>query len=371
MGANRIWTAPDAAPNEWPRCPGCGVAVGDEHLDDCPRVSPPAAAPPWEESFADVGGETPWQVEGLWREGWLGMVWGSPGSLKSFFALEACNRVATGTPLAGRETRRARALYVAAEAAYQYPTRQRGWEVAHGGGERTGGLLTIARPVDMLEVSDEVLGIAGRERRSNFLAAGELALQVDNENASGSEGWIGLVVLDSLHACMPDASDASDRDLGLVIERAREFTEAGVSVLLVHHSTISDARERGHGALKAAIDFQYHAKQTAAGLRLKCTKMRNGPDGWELVLARRAVDLGGGSSTLALQEPRAGGGELDEKDVAVLEAVEGGSSTQAEVVEATGLPQPTVSRRLKKLADRGDLDRSADGQGAVFTAPAE
>jgi hypothetical protein len=225
---------------------------------------------------------------------------------------------------------------------------------------------------------DPYYGADEKTPRSGLLSARTLSDLIDEENmdlettARQRAAAIELVIIDSLHACMPDASDVSDRDLGEVIARAREIIDYSFcSVLLVHHSNVSDTRERGHGSMKAALDFQFHAKQTAEGLRLKCTKMRNAEDGWEMTMGRRVVDVGPDrdgkpQSTLVLETPHQPDG-LDEKDEKILEAVEGGSSTQAEIVTATGLPQPTISRRLRKLVRSGELETDeADGRSTFF-----
>jgi hypothetical protein len=364
------------------RCPGCQASPGRRHKKGCTWLASVRAlrkreeAPVWG-GLGEPGDEPlPWLVEGILRQGNLAMLYGREGSFKSFIALDLANRVSTGQPFDGHEIGEpvasmvggpGRVVYVAAEAHRQFPPRQEAWERAYLGGERNGRILWVKEPVDLLESSERELWERGARRRSGLLPAGELARRVGAE----MEDPVALVVIDSLHASMPDASDVSDRDLGLVIAGARRFIEtADCAVLLVHHSNVSDTRERGHGSLGAALDLRLHVRKTKAGPVVTCTKNRHGAEGWEIRLRPKPVQLAAGEQSAVLGPPREDEA-LDDKDVAVLEAVEGGATTQAEVVGVTGLPQPTVSRRLRKLVESGHLVRGGEGKGTTFSPPTD
>jgi len=68
-------------------------------------------------SVADLLRTAPpaWRVVGVLPERGVGVVWGGPGSGKTFVVLDTCFAIARGIPWQGRRTKQSAVAYVAAE----------------------------------------------------------------------------------------------------------------------------------------------------------------------------------------------------------------------------------------------------------------
>src|SRR5262249_19574858 len=62
----------------------------------------------------------PYVVKGLFGKGQIVVMWGAPGSGKSFMTMEMASAVGAGLPWRGRRTKRGIVLYVAAESSRPY-----------------------------------------------------------------------------------------------------------------------------------------------------------------------------------------------------------------------------------------------------------
>src|SRR3712207_4979678 len=69
-----------------------------------------------------------WLIDGVLTEGGVAALYGSPGSFKTFIALDMAASVAVGIGWAGKPTRRRRVLYISAEGAAGLQDRIEAWE---------------------------------------------------------------------------------------------------------------------------------------------------------------------------------------------------------------------------------------------------
>jgi hypothetical protein len=187
----------------------------------------------------------------------LAVLFGAPGSGKSFVALDWSLSIASGTPWLGREVDQGTVVYVAPEGSSGLGSRIRAWKAARrvrGSVDAhflpaTASLLSDA---DMVRLSESIRSLPEMPR---------------------------LVVFDTLARSMPGGDENSSTDMGIAIaaaDRIRE--EIGCTVLLVHHTNAGGERERGSTALRGAADTMLALRDgDETGLVLECVKQKDAP----------------------------------------------------------------------------------------------
>lgn len=196
--------------------------------------------------------EPEWLVASAVPAGALVVLYGAPGTFKSFLALDLAASVATGTAYLDRKVKAGVVVYVAGEDYRGMRDRVRAWK-AHHDIRRLSRLRFVDQAVNLVDDLEEFLS---RVREVNPV----------------------LVIFDTLSRSMPGLDENSSGDMGRVIaavDRIREQT--GAAVVLVHHSGKDPkSLERGSSALRAAADTML-AVTTANGVtQLSCEKQRDG-----------------------------------------------------------------------------------------------
>jgi predicted transcriptional regulator len=201
----------------------------------------------------------------------LVLLYGPPGSLKSFTVLSWLASIATGKAWLGRSvTRTGRVLYIAAEGAHGIDRRLAAWEAKHSREIADDRLTVISGPVNLLE-RDQVADLVE-------LAAGYLAVGID-----------------TLSRCTVGGDENSQKDMGHAIDamgRIRDATGDGV-VIAAHHTPRNGETPRGSTVLPGAIDTMYHADGDYRQVTLKRTKRKDGPQDDRLTAAFEPVLLSG------------------------------------------------------------------------------
>ena len=65
-----------------------------------------------------------------------------------------------------------------------------------------------------------------------------------------------VVVVDTYAAATPGASENSSEDTTTAMVHAQHWRDTlGVTVILVHHTNATGSRERGHTAMRGAVDL--------------------------------------------------------------------------------------------------------------------
>ncbi|WP_233881028.1 AAA family ATPase [Paraburkholderia flagellata] len=211
-----------------------------------------------------------WLVHGvLPREG-LATLYGAPGSGKSFLTLDLSAAIAQGREdWFGYGLTGAPVVYVALEGGAGFRQRLQAWQ-AHHGCELPERLRFVMQELDLrADVSDLAEAI---------VAAG---------------GASGLVVIDTLAHSMGIFDENSPSEMTALVSKCGELQRlTGGAVLLVHHSGKDPAKgERGHSALRGALDCSLEVKHEGGVHRWKVSKAKDGADGGETYFDLRRVAL--------------------------------------------------------------------------------
>ena len=192
---------------------------------------------PWPDIVFEGGEE--WAVKRFLPRKGLAAIYGRPGSLKSFVALDIALSIALGREWAGRRVCQAPVIYVAAEGA--------------GGLRKRKAAYTLAWPDLPAEVPLYLVSVA-----PNLGAdPGDLQILIRDIEAAGV--CPGLIVLDTLAQTL-GAGDENGAGMTVFAKNAAALSARfNALVLVVHHVGHGEAaqqRMRGHSSLHGALDAQ-------------------------------------------------------------------------------------------------------------------
>lgn len=202
-----------------------------------------------------------WLVEDVIPKADLVVLYGPPGSGKSFVALDIAASIARGEEWRGRWVQRGRVLYIAAEGGGGYGKRIKAYCSRAGisSSELDLGVITVA---------------------PDFLDGDSVRDLIRAAHAAGP--WT-LVVVDTLAQVTPGGNENSAEDMGKAIAHAKTIRQVlGATVVLVHHSG-KDATKgaRGWSGLKGAADaeIEIQREEDDPVRQILVRKQKDGEDG--------------------------------------------------------------------------------------------
>jgi putative DNA primase/helicase len=213
----------------------------------------------------------------------VGMIWGEPGSFKSFLAIAWSLHIATGRPWGANKVSRGNVWYLANEGVNGLRRRVDAW-LKHNGvsaSEIEGRFFLPSRPIVMNDQSGEISG--------EVLQLAELV-----QNGV----YPAVIVVDTLARAMTgDENSAKDagafiRALDYLVTMVRNAGQP-VCIMLIHHSRKDSETYRGSSALRGAIDFEYSlTRRGNSGSELNCLKMKDQENSQNVLLAPKIIELG-------------------------------------------------------------------------------
>lgn len=224
----------------------------------------------------DAGPE--WLIKGLMPTEGLQVLYGVPGTGKSFIALDAALHVASGRRWMGRKVRQAGVVYVAAEAGRGMRKRIVAARRHHG--------LPSSLPLALVTAAPQ-LGF--RDGDADLLAK-EIAAQLPEDFR------LGLIVVDTLARTMAGGDESGSAGMGTFIDNVERLgAKVGALVVVVHHSGKDlDRGMRGSSALVAASNAVWRImsdKQDAGLTLLHVEKMKEEEGKFDLPFTLQRFDL--------------------------------------------------------------------------------
>lgn len=207
-----------------------------------------------------------WIVKGVLPERGLAAIAGPSGSGKSFLALDLAAAIAGGHERwFGYRVKAKPVIYAILEGEGGFKLRAQAWEMTRG----------YVLPQDLRMVMQPFK-----------LTQDALALA-----AVVPQG--AVVVLDTLNRAAPTADENSSRDMGEILEAAKQLESlTGGLVLLVHHTGKDESKGlRGHSSLFAALDAVITVSREGEQRQWKLAKSKDGLSGVGKVFALESVHL--------------------------------------------------------------------------------
>jgi hypothetical protein len=210
-----------------------------------------------------AGAEPEWLVDGILPKIGTGMLYAESAGGKSFTGIDLCYAVENGLPWGGRNAKRGKAIYVAAEdsagvcfrAACQFEFQ---------------GLET---PFNIIRADQNGLDLTGNAADLDGLIADiEYARVADN---------VRLVIIDTFEKIAEGVDENGSSTVGQVwTNLAKIAAHFRCFVLVLHHKGKSGDTYRGSSTFKNRADVVLSIQETAGGVRrLAVEKQRNGQSG--------------------------------------------------------------------------------------------
>jgi hypothetical protein len=214
-------------------------------------------------------------VEGLLDCGTLSVVYGKPGSGKSFFALDTSYHVAAGLEWNGRKTRQGVVVYIAAEGGAGIYKRFAALRQRYNNMDVP--LYLVPCPVNLLRGDADLPKLL------------EMIRQIEKESGQP----VVMIVIDTLSRALAGGDENSSVDMGAFVRNVdRLRTESKSHLTIVHHTGKNESKgARGWSGLLAAVDTEIEIGKGT----MKVTKQRDGDDNLELRFRLVTVDLGADS----------------------------------------------------------------------------
>lgn len=210
----------------------------------------------------------PWLIEGLIGPRDIGMIYGPPGSGKTFVVIDLVFAACLGRQFALQFAidRPLTLAYCAGEGLSGLPARFAAAAAFYGVSDLKSFTFFETVPQLFLQRVD-----GNRQTVLQFVAEWQ-ARQAANRAPA-----LDLLIIDTLHSATVSADENSAKDMGLVLQLAKMVIgELGCAVLLVHHSNKAGTGERGSSALRGAMDFMIEVKPMAGKFVMTCEKLKDG-----------------------------------------------------------------------------------------------
>lgn len=201
-------------------------------------------------------------VEGLIGRGWIGQLYAQPNLAKTGLVLELAFCAIEGC-IFGEDFHIPKPLniiYMAGEGAQGIAARIRTMVAEHGTNREAYPRFTWFEVLVQLFADVDGVGV------DRFIA------DIKDQGIA-----VDLLIIDTQHLATIGAEEKDAKDAGTIIRALRRIRDAlNCSILLLHHPTKTGESDRGSGAIRAALDFQWEIVGEATSTKtFRCTKQRD------------------------------------------------------------------------------------------------
>lgn len=239
-----------------------------------PENKPSRLMPSWWDDPDDERA-VDWHIKGVLPDGTMVVIYGGTGSGKTFFTFDMVAHIALGWDWRGLKTKRAGALYVAAEGGSGIWQRRRAFKQRFAPTIGDVPFGVIAASIDL------------RNPRA------DTADLIEQIQTAACALPVKVVVIDTLSRALAGGDDTDD--MPALVENVDKIRAAtGCTVILIHH-TGKDASRGTRGAYKLPCDADTVIKveETDSGNRLATVeKQRDGESGQTFAFRLEKIDLG-------------------------------------------------------------------------------
>ena len=194
-----------------------------------------------------------WLIEDHMELYSMGMLFGTPGSAKSFIAMDIAFCVAAGIDWNGNKTDQGKVIYLAGEGFNGIQKRFCALEMKYK--TSTNDIYFSDEPASLLDL-DHL----------------KLVFQKINSICSNPR----LIIIDTLHRNFGEGDENSAKDVAKMLYHVTALMKRlNCAIIFVHHSGHSSSkRARGSSSIKAALDIEYQISKKGAAVTMKCTKAK-------------------------------------------------------------------------------------------------
>lgn len=327
----------------------------EQYMMSCPQ--PPGAPKFSPMSLSDLLAMPPkdWMIEQVLGRGDAGMLYGPPGSGKTFVVIDLIFSACMGKQFAMRfdVSKPLQVAYCAGEGASGLPARFSAAAERYGVSELPG--LTYFSVVPQL--------FYGASEADELESIERFVREWQERQAAGQAEPLDLLVIDTLHSAAVSAEENSAKDMGRVLQLTKFAGRAlGCAVLLIHHSNKAGTGERGSSSLRGAMDCMIEVKPMAGKFSMNCEKLKDGeqwkPQTFDLVAisdsARVWWDEPGEASSTGTKSK-----QYKDQITEILKANDGGRWTASALGEALGMGKSKrIYALLSELVGEGEQVQS-------------
>ncbi len=214
-----------------------------------------------------------WQIEHLFERDTTLLIFGDPGSAKTFKALDISCCIATGVDFHGRRVKQGPVVYICGEGINGIARRIQAWSIRNNTDLSDSPLFISTMPAALCELTEAVAVMNAIDEVAEipaFVVIDTLARNFGGDENSSTDMSAFIQCIDSLRA-----------------------TYDGCTICLVHHSGHAvKTRARGSSVLQGAIDTAYSMTRHASGkIVVENRKMKDGPIPEPFAFEIRTVEL--------------------------------------------------------------------------------
>ena len=276
-------------------------------------------------------------IEGLIFENTKVVIYGQPGSGKTFIALDMALSISTEKKFLEKSVKGGGVLYLSGEGHAGIKKRIIAWEKHNETKEAERFYLCP----DALDLTNEKV-------------VDELIRQISSKKIAPK-----VIVVDTLAMYMHDADENSSMEMGAFLRGCEKIKKVfKCTILIVHHSGKSaGSGERGSSALRGGADTMLEVTEKAGKITLSCDKQKDAEPSGAIKLQLSVVE---GSCVVTFYDSK--GGHIDLTDVekmCLLGLKE--HSMRKELIKFNFVTNGSFKRVFDELIDRGFVSRSSRG----------